>query len=168
MIPANQTSREERTDLIVSASRLPTDQPYTCGLIATVVAWLCGAVAAVGLIHLCGFHLDRQLAVAIALGSGVVATAASVPGVAQERRIGWAYANAAAPAHLAIGFSAGVLIRLLGTVALLGLCSYHMPAAKEQIAGWTLAWYVYLTTVDVTALAMLLPRQDGRFEREAK
>jgi len=87
-----------------------------------------------------------------------------VPGMMIES----GHRRAIAPQRLAIGFSAGVVIRLLGTVALLGLCSYHLPAAKEQIAGWILAWYVYLTSVDVMALAMLLPRQDGRLEREAK
>ncbi len=159
--------REERFQLIVTASKLPTDQPYTCGMIATVAAWVCGMAVSVLLIATGALETDRRLAAMVVLGSGVVALAAAVPGMVHEQFDRRAVGEMAAE-RLAIGFSSGVVIRLLGTVALLGLCSYHLPAAKEQIAGWTLAWYVYLTTIDVTALAVLLPRRDGRLEREAK
>ncbi len=153
--------------MIVTASKLPTDRPFTCGMIATVAAWVCGAALSLVLVAAGALEADRRLAAMVVLGSGVVALAATVPGVANERFVRRAVGGVAVE-RLAIGFSAGVVIRLLGTVALLGLCSYHLPAAKEQIAGWTLAWYIYLTTIDVTALAVLLPRQDGRLEREAK
>lgn len=92
----------------------------------------------------------------VGIGSGVVAVAGGMPGVMTELLP----SSGASPARITVGFSVGVLIRLFGTVALVGLCSYHLPAAKKEIAGMILAWYVYLTTVDVTVLAMLLPRQD--------
>lgn len=158
---------EECFQLIVTASKLTTDQPFTCGLIATAAAWVCGAALSLLLIASGWLTTDRRLAAMVVLGSGAVALAAAVPGMVHEQFDRRSISGVAAE-RLAIGFSAGVVIRLLGTVALLGLCSYHLPAAKEQIAGWTLAWYVYLTTIDVTALAVLLPRRDGRLEREAK
>ena len=102
--------------------------------------------------------LDPVLLNTIGVGSGMVALAGGLPGVATEL-VGNPDGS---PARLTIGFSAGVIIRLLGTVALVGLCSYHLAAAKKEIAGMILAWYVYLTSIDVTVLALLLPRQDRR------
>lgn len=150
--------------MTIITTHMPQHRPYTCGLLATAAAWMVGAVVALFFSRAASLPADASQAIAITLGSLIVAVAAAVPGVLTER--GGRFH--AAPEQLAVGFSAGVVIRLLGTVALLGMCSYHFPAAKEQTAGWILAWYVFLTTVEVMALAMLLPRQDGRPEQEAK
>ncbi|WP_145389664.1 hypothetical protein [Stieleria neptunia] len=133
-----------------------SSRPYLCCLVAIAIAWAigmlaCWAVVAGGLLT-----VHASLLVVIGLGSGGVAVAGGLPGVAAEMLP----SRGESPARITFGFSAGVIIRLFGTVALLGLCSYHLPAAKKEIAGMILAWYVYLTSIDVVALAMLLPRRD--------
>ncbi|MCO8124804.1 hypothetical protein NHH03_23910 [Stieleria sp. TO1_6] len=133
-------------------------RPYTRCMFALAVAWAVGlGVTSVGLPD--GFgKLDGSVVLRIGIASGLIALVAAFPGWVGELRS----AAKVSPTSIMIGFSAGVLIRLAGTVALVALCSYHLPAAKKQFAGMILAWYVYLTTVDVIVLAMLLPRQDGR------
>lgn len=137
-------------------THLRDDRPYLSGVIAIAIAWLVGMCASVVLTQAGWLAGSGDLLLTVGVGSGVVALIAGLPGVATE----WLPGAERAPARITIGFSAGVVIRLLGTVALLGLCSYHLPAAKNEIAGTILAWYIFLTTVDVIVLAMLLPRQD--------
>ena len=115
-----------------------------------------GGCLAWGLASLGVLGLDRMLLGIISLCSGWIAFVAAAPGCLIE----WYSLDRKQPASITVGFLAGVLIRLASTVALMAVCSYQVPAAREQIAGTILVWYVYLTTVDVVALAMLLPGQD--------
>ncbi|QEF97325.1 hypothetical protein Mal15_13650 [Stieleria maiorica] len=131
-------------------------RPYLCCLVAISVAWVIGMLASWSLAHSGVLAVDVRLLLMVGMGSGAVAVAGGLPGIATEMLP----QGDRSPARITIGFSAGAIIRLLGTVALVGLCSYHLPAAKKEIAGVILAWYVYLTSTDVVALAMLLPRQD--------
>ncbi|WP_182867259.1 hypothetical protein [Stieleria mannarensis] len=131
-------------------------RPYLCCLVAISVAWAIGMLACWSLAHSGVLSVDARLLLAVGIGSGAVAVAGGLPGLATEMLPGGDHS----PARITIGFSAGAIIRLLGTVALVGLCSYHLPAAKKEIAGMILAWYVYLTSTDVVVLAMLLPRHD--------
>nr|WP_236649257.1 hypothetical protein [Rhodopirellula sp. SM50] len=131
-------------------------RPYLCCLVAIAIAWAIGMLASWALVASGMLTANASLLVAIGLGSGGVAVAGGLPGVATEILP----SRDESPARITFGFSAGVIIRLFGTVALLGLCSYHLPAAKKEIAGMILAWYVYLTSIDVVALALLLPRRD--------
>ncbi|MCA9140049.1 MAG: hypothetical protein KDB00_24920 [Planctomycetales bacterium] len=132
------------------------DKPYICSVFAIAIAWLVGILMSYGMAAAGILSAGGDLLAAVAVGSGVIAIAGGLPGVVTELLP----RSEDLPGRITIGFSAGVLIRLFGTVALVGLCSYHLPAARKEIAGMILAWYVYLTTVDVTVLAMLLPRQD--------
>lgn len=127
-----------------------------CSLIAIAVAWACAVLVVWLLVTAEAVRVDQRLLNFVAVGSGVVAVFAGLPGVVTEMFPG----SGESAGRITIGFSVGVIIRLLGTVALVALCSYHLPAAKKEIAGMILAWYVYLTSVDVAVLAMLLPRQD--------
>ncbi|MGB0595709.1 MAG: hypothetical protein ACPGLY_03285 [Rubripirellula sp.] len=47
----------------------------------------------------------------------------------------------------------GIVIRLLGTVALFLTCRYHMASSAEVIAGMTIGWYVLLTSIEVFVLS---------------
>ena len=143
--------------LLIPAS-LPTRRPYVICLIAVAAAWVLGFAVLMAMGGIGWLQLDDQLSVWVSVASGLVAVLASIPGWWIERR-GDSHED---PSRVTVGFSAGVFIRLLGTVALMAVCSYHMPAAKEQLAGMILAWYVYLTTIEVTTLAVLLPRRDRR------
>ncbi len=53
---------------------------------------------------------------------------------------------------------AGVVIRLIGTVALFLTCRYQMATPSELVAAMTIGWYVLLTLVDTVVLARELPR----------
>ncbi len=101
-------------------------------------------------------QLEPSLAVVVSIGSGLTAVAAALPGVWVEHREAFGIRRE----RLTLGFSLGFAIRMAGTVALVGLCSYHMPAAKKQIAALVLGWYIYLTAVDVCVLSVLFPRLD--------
>ena len=139
-----------------------TDRPYVNSEVAIAIAWIVGfavslALCPGGLMASGGvIAVSRDLVAAVGLGSGLVAMIGGLPGVAMDLLS----RSPEAASRATIGFSAGVVIRLLGTVALMAVCSYHFPAAKTEVAGTTLAWYVYLLTVDVAALAVFLPRQN--------
>lgn len=133
-------------------------KPYTRCVLALVVAWVVGAGVSWALLELDFVPCDFELLAVAGIGSGLIAILASIPGVLIERRSTAEHD----PARITIGFFIGVVIRILGTVALAALCRYQLPAAKGHIAGAILVWYVYLTSVDVITLALLLPRQDRR------
>lgn len=133
-------------------------KPYTRCFFALGVAWAIGAGLSWALFQLDLVPCDTDLLTVAGIGSGLIAILASIPGVLIE----WRSTAKHDPARITIGFSIGVAIRILGTVALAALCSYQLPAAKGEIAGAILVWYVYLTSVDVITLALLLPRQDRR------
>ncbi|MDM4017608.1 hypothetical protein [Roseiconus lacunae] len=126
------------------------------GTIAVAAAWLFG----LGLTLLASEHVESSLSemlVAVCVGSGLIAFAASLPGALIEafRR----KPVAGSPDRVlpvTAGFFVGVLIRLAGTVALAALCRYQLPASSEQIAAAILLWYVYLTAVEVVTLAFAL------------
>jgi hypothetical protein len=112
--------------------------------------------ASSGLSRVGTLAIDGSLLTVAGIGSGLVAIAGGLPGMVLE----WFTDSGESPGRITIGFSAGVLIRLAGTVALVVMCSYHLPATRKEVAGIILAWYVYLTSVDVAVLAVLLPRSD--------
>lgn len=138
------------------ATLIRSEKPFLCSVIAIAIAWTIGLAFSLGIVGSGVANFNGSLLLSIGIGSGLVALMGGVPGLATELLPG----IDESPGRHTIGFSAGVLIRLLGTVALVALCSYHMPAAKKEIAGMILAWYLYLTTVDVFVLATLLPRLD--------
>ena len=150
------------TSLTATDDKTPPGRPFAGSLLAIVVAWIAGVLASWILSSSGLLGVDQGVLRAAAIGSGLVATASALPGLLSELYPFQETRRGATSSGVTLGFSAGVLIRLAGTVALVGLCSYHLPAAKKEIAGTILAWYVYLTTIDITVLAMLLSRLDRR------
>lgn len=154
-----RASRVERAhQLNPTAHTTAAPRPYTRCVLVLGVAWVIGACLSWAAFRLDLIPCDFDLLTLAGIGSGLIALLASIPGVLIE----WRSTAGDDPARITIGFFIGVAIRILGTVALAALCSYQLPAAKGQIAGAILVWYVYLTAIDVITLALLLPRQDRR------
>lgn len=53
---------------------------------------------------------------------------------------------------LFVAFSAGMAIRILGTVALFLACRYQMGASPETLATLVLGWYLYLTLIEISVV----------------
>ena len=64
-----------------------------------------------------------------------------------------AEASVGFPEAFFAAISAGLLIRLAGTVALFLWCRYHMPSSLEFCAAMVLGWYVLLTPVEILTVA---------------
>ncbi|WP_372726036.1 hypothetical protein [Novipirellula sp.] len=47
----------------------------------------------------------------------------------------------------------GMIFRLFGTVALFLFCRYQLAESSQWVAGFTIGWYAYLTSVEVGVLA---------------
>jgi hypothetical protein len=150
--------RAEQTQVKSTVHTTDASKPYTRCVLVLGVAWATGACLSWAAFRLNLIPCDPDLLTLAGIGSGLITLMASIPGVLIE----WRSTAGEDPARITIGFFIGVVIRIAGTVALAALCRYHLPAAKGQIAGAILVWYVYLTAVDVTTLALLLPRQDRR------
>ena len=132
------------------------ERPFTRAAWAVAAAW--GWATAVA-VPTAVVWLGQSWAVAstITVGSGLVAAVALAPGLRwQSRRA--VTGDAASWGRLSDLLSA-MAIRLLGTVALFMLCRYQMAAVSAQsIAIWVLAWYAWLTAVEVTAVVRELNR----------
>lgn len=140
-----------------------------------VAAWPIGFLAAWFVVPLLGSVPSGAIAL-LSIGSGMVAVCSLVPGLATDWLAGRVLGGKGLAGQIAVsegdvlrrasritsGLSAAMLIRLAGTVALIGMCSYQMPAAKHEAAGVILAWYLYLTATEVSIIASRLPRLDAR------
>lgn len=131
-----------------------------CGLVL-VVAWLLGLAVAwfavwIGVAPRGELPpVDWMFASLIGGGVGVMAV---VPGVVSE----WCQPQSSPVERSISNILVASSIRLVGTVAVVVIYGYQMPAEKVQIAALILVWYVYLTSVDVVVLALVLPRLDKR------
>ena len=118
------------------------------------MAWVAGYMAstAMSLLFLPDSVTESQV---VSLGSGFIAAVALVPGLLQERA-----ASRPIKDYSAV-LLASVLLRLLGTVALFAMCSYHMAQTVEITAAFTVGWYLYLTSFEVGTLIRQLSSIDG-------
>ena len=96
-------------------------------------------------------------AMLIGIGSGMIAVVSLIPGLIIEFSLREAHSNEG-PRDYTPAVLAGILIRLLGTVALFLLCRYQMAPSADTIAGWILGWYILLTATEVVVLAKRLPK----------
>jgi hypothetical protein len=160
----------ERDENRVANESVPVHQaaPFLSALAWVAAAWAVGAVA-VGIFCLVAStvaSLDPLAAGVITSGSGLIACGAMLAG-------GWLYRqlsprsspadsepNHAQANALLAATLAGMFLRLVGTVALFLSCRYHLAASVEVIGTMTVAWYLYLTSVEVAALARELKRFD--------
>lgn len=107
------------------------------------------------------------LSILIALASLLIAILALVPGLVtdlisrSDRSVragssGSESGEGGAGKSVASSFMTGIVIRLVGTVALFVLCRYHMAELTHLIAAMVLGWYVLMTISEVTLLVLLV------------
>ena len=97
----------------------------------------------------------------IAVASGVIACVSVVPGMFIQLAVttGQAkYEPLDLWGRLIAALAAGMTIRSIGTVALFLTYRYHLASSTEMIAGMTLGWYLFLTSIEVSVLARTLPK----------
>lgn len=134
-------------------------QPFRATFSAAMVAWLLGLLATSLL-----FFGDRNLlfvSCLLAVCSGAIAFCSVLGGLLTAKSVESRRGEVATTADwtgLAAAVALGMSIRVLGTVALFLTCRYHMATSTEMIAGLTIGWYVYLTSVEVFVLARELPK----------
>ncbi|MEL6109467.1 MAG: hypothetical protein AAFU85_25950 [Planctomycetota bacterium] len=134
------------------------DRPHQRCALALLVAWTLGAVAT-AILYSAGLRsLSPVVLTSIVFASGAIGLLAITPGFLIERQ----GLDQRDPASLSVGIFAALLIRLFSTVALMAFGGYQMRSMQEVIAGWIIAWYVYLTAVEVVTLATNLTRQNRR------
>ena len=123
---------------------------------AVAAAWVAGTLLIAGVASQFAPEAFVSLLV-ISIGSAVIAHAALIPGNLIARTV--------APSSIVDGmvaWLAGTLVRLFGTVALVGWCCYHMAELERDglLLGTVLGWYVTLTFVEVWVLSRAMPEQD--------
>ena len=134
-------------------------------------AWLIATVVTVGVVMM--QDADRsEDALFVAVLSGVIAVMSMLPGLclrwakamsANWRRHGDADVAVTDPAmdqfgDFVLASGMGMIFRLFGTVALFLFCRYQLAESKQWVAGFTIGWYAYLTSVEVGVLACMRNR----------
>ena len=133
---------------------------FVHGLIGVIAGW--SFVSVILLIAI--DHRNAAIltdAVAIAAASGVIACVSILPGMLMQFVVPRGQAADQTTelwGHVTAALAAGMMIRLLGTVALFLTYRYHMASSTEMIAGMTIGWYVFLTSIEVLVLAKTLPK----------
>lgn len=139
--------------------------PFAWAIIWTIGTWFALTCLLLALLAWLKPDLMREC-ISIAIGSGFIATASLVPGwtayqwrdvaptgskatMGKDKNESENYINA----HLS-----GMILRLVGTVALFAMCRYQMAASEQWIAGLILTYYVTLTLVEITSLVFNLSR----------
>ncbi|EMI21162.1 membrane protein [Rhodopirellula maiorica SM1] len=131
-----------------------------------VAAWLVATAIAMSVVMI--RDEDRSGDVFfVALMSGVIALMSMLPGLCLRRAkaIRSQLASGSAENQAGSGVSAdpfgdfvlasgmGMIFRLFGTVALFLFCRYQLAESSQWVAGFTIGWYAYLTSVEVGVLA---------------
>ncbi|MCP4885817.1 MAG: hypothetical protein GY904_04290 [Planctomycetaceae bacterium] len=87
----------------------------------------------------------------IAVGSWVVAWISLAPGLRMTQH----------SSDFCQVLLVGIIIRLLGTVALFLTCRYHLASSAEVVAGMIIGWYVLLTFIEVFVLSRCQANADS-------
>ena len=132
------------------------DSVFAPALAVVFAAWLAGATF---LLAAQAWFAPQHLAAIgmVTAFSGLVAVFALMPGLFMCGS-STPSPNGRAKNDYSTPLMASVILRLVGTVALFLLCRYQMAASDELIAAAVVGWYVFLTIVEVTALARRLPQ----------
>ncbi len=126
------------------------------------MAWLSGCAIFAGLDAARLLPLEGWVIASISIGSGLIGFFAILPfyfvdhvGNSSSRES----SNGQTPEPeaelgLFVAFSIGMGIRVVGTVALLLACRYQMGESIGLIAAVILAWYVFLTLVEIVSVVL--------------
>ncbi len=161
--------------ILTSSRRSPSQDCvsdlYRRALVWVGAAWLIATVVTVGVVMI--QDADRsEDALFVAALSGAIAVVSMLPGLclrwarvmaANWRRNHDAEVAVTDPAmdqfgDFVLASGMGMIFRLFGTVALFLFCRYQLAESKQWVAGFTLGWYAYLTTVEVGVLACMRNR----------
>ncbi|MFG0260809.1 MAG: hypothetical protein ACF788_00220 [Novipirellula sp. JB048] len=144
-------------------------ESYRFALWWVLAAWLVGLVVSVVAVGVQDWGRVGDASF-VAVMSGVIALLSMLPGLRlsgasmfSNQQVGEATAavTAASREEMAMvrfsGFllasGMGMIFRLFGTVALFLFCRYQLAETTEWVAGFTIGWYAFLTTVEVGVLA---------------
>lgn len=154
---------DERDVNPVATEAVPVDHtaPFRSALMWVAAAWAVGAVIVGGacLLSPAASPFDPLAAAVITIGSGLVAGGAVFAGALLHRSLSpppclGDSKPASNPAATLLASAVAVMsLRLVGTVALFLTCRYHLAASVEVVGSMTVGWYLYLTTVEVAAVA---------------
>ncbi len=160
----------ERDENRVANESVPVHQatPFLSALAWVAAAWAVGVIALgiVCFVVSTDASLDPLAAGVIAIGSGLIACGAMLAGgwlfrqLSPRSSLADSEPNHAQANALLAATAAGMFLRLVGTVALFLSCRYHLAASEVVIGTMAVGWYLYLTSVEVTALARELKRFD--------
>ena len=132
---------------------------FVVALRRILVGWGCGFAVAVTLAWFLSPGLVTAV-VSISVASGMIAVAALAPITWLDDRRDVSIQPAGQTADpsrptgdLLSAFMLGIIVRLVGTVALFLLCRYQMGQQPEVIAVLVGGWYVFLTSLEVISLA---------------
>ena len=152
-----------------AARRHVAHQAFRRAHVTVALAWVSGTA---GLVFATRFIDPGVLPPVVALGtaSGILAHLGLLPGTLLSRRRVSDESPLASPEEAdsggddgMVGWLAGALIRVFGTVAIFGLARYQMADADRDgwILGTVLGFYAGLTALEVWVLARVLPTADG-------
>lgn len=133
---------------------------FATALVGVIVAW---TVFTAALLIWTG-QQDTQLfadTVVISVASVVIAISSVLPGLLMQFDLASDDSQSQVSqlwGCVTVALAAGMMIRVVGTVALFLTYRYHMASSSEMIAGMTLGWYVILTAIEVMVLAKTLPK----------
>lgn len=135
-------------------------QPFINALAWIIVGW--SIVAAI-----LWFAIDRRDtglltdAMLIAVASGAIACVSQFAGILIQLVNPTSEAKSQSQdrwGRLIVALAVVMTIRSVGTVALFLTYRYQLASSTEMIAGMTLGWYVFLTSIEVLVLARSLPK----------
>lgn len=93
-----------------------------------------------------------QAAILIAIASGLIAILPTVCGFLATILLPSNTEKDGPQSRFVRTAIAGMVVRVVGTVALFATCRYHLAASAETIAALTIGWYVTLAAVEFVAL----------------
>ena len=118
----------------------------------TAIAWLVGCLISISVAMLGVAELSIPQVIRISIASGFLGFVAILPfsSKAVRRLTGASVVEVLeSEVGLFVAFSIGMGIRIIGTVALFLACRYQMGGADGEIAAFVLAWYIYLTLIEI-------------------
>lgn len=164
------------------AERRQLSEVFIRVTVATLLAWAIVFAVVLGTVVAGQFWAMSGLSISmISLASAGLSVAAMVPGIV----VGRAVTMGQLPEEVAknerrrraelsqrsqiclIGIGAAMTIRVVGTVALFGVCRYHFGEPPYEAAAFVIGWYVFLTSMEVFFLSrgiVDLDQRDGQAE----
>lgn len=155
------TSEREITETTdVDALRREVSTLFPTAFRAVVIVWSLGAGVALTATAVLP-QATSQAIVVITIASGLIAAVTMLAAPLLSRVWHGRQRQTGPMSEFFVAALAGMILRVIGTVALFLTCRYHMAASVEMIVGMTIGWYLLLTSVEVVTLARELTNLRG-------